>query len=246
MSISITPRQQKLLNAIINEFIETAEAVGSHSLIEKYHFKLSSATIRNEMAELVFRGYLYKKHSSAGRIPTDKGWKFFVDQVKDNLNYIDASAQEEMVSNLVKVGDEKQELIRQSLQLLSLLADNAAVALIGNDLYYSGLSNLTHIPELQEDNNLERILTILEDYSTLSEIFNKKAKEEGNDDIHILIGEEDTGKEIFKNYSVIFAEIKLKNQKGFLAVIGPNRMRYDKILASIKHIADTIKHLVNN
>lgn len=248
--MSISERQQELLNAIIKEFVDTAEAVGSINLVDKYKFKLSSATIRNEMAELVFRGYLYKKHSSAGRIPTTKGWRFFVDKIQNNLNIVDAErpgisdeTKENVVSNLVRVKTEKSNLIRQSLNFLSMLSENPTIALIGKNIYYSGLSLLPEIPELKEEDNLKRLLIILEDYYTLSKVFNKKSSE----DVNVLIGEEETGDSKFKDYSVLFTEIRFSNgERGFIAVIGPNRMYYQKVISALKYMADTIKYLVNN
>ncbi len=242
--MSIDERQQKLLQAIIKEFIDTAEAVGSLSLLDKYQFKLSSATIRNEMAELVFKGYLYKKHSSAGRIPTTKGWRFFVDKIKaDDVNYIDTDIKEEVISNLVKLRYSKLNLIREGLNFLSLLTKNAVVALIDNNILYSGLSNITELPEMKEEDNLHRILQILEDYYTLSDIFNKNNR---TGEINILIGEEETGREIFKNYSIIYSEIQFKDFRGFIAVIGPNRMDYQNVISGVKYISDSIKFIVNN
>lgn len=247
MTKLISDRQQKLLNAIIKEFIETGEAVGSLSLIDKYKFSLSSATIRNEMAELVFRGFLYKKHSSAGRIPTHKGWRFFVDKLdEDEISYIDTRINDDVLRNLVKLRDDKAMLIRESLNLLSLLAENPTIALIEGNLFYSGLSYLPQIQEMKEEDNLKRILAILEDYYTLSEVFNKKSEHVENEEVNILIGEEETGKEIFKDYSVIFSEIKFDKSKGFIAVIGPNRMNYHKIISSVKYISDSIRFVVNN
>lgn len=240
----ITDRQQKLLKAIVKEFIDTAEAVGSINLLDKYNFKLSSATIRNEMAELVLRGYLYKKHTSAGRIPTTQGWRFFVDKIDDeksDVNYIAATVKTKVESNLIKVRDEKSHLVRQSLNFLAMLSENATVGLVGNDLYYSGLANLTNIPEMKDEDKLKGILSILEDYYTLSDVFQRT---ENDDDVNVLIGEEETGKKEFKGYSVLFTKIKLKNSVGFIAVIGPNRMDYQRIISSIKYIADTLKYIV--
>lgn len=242
---NISDRQKKLLESIIKEFIETGEAVGSMSLLDKYNFKLSSATIRNEMAELVFRGYLYKKHTSAGRIPTNKGWKFFVEKIRsEDINYVDADFKDEVIANLVKLRDEKSVLIRQSLNFLSMLSENATIALVGSNVYYSGLANLTSIPEMKDEENMKRILHILEDYYTLSDVFNKHVSD--SEEVQILIGEEDIGDEKFKDYSVIFSEIRFKDSKGFIAVVGPNRMRYDKIISAVKYIADSIRFVVNN
>ncbi|MDQ7021658.1 MAG: HrcA family transcriptional regulator [Candidatus Dojkabacteria bacterium] len=184
-------------------------------------------------------------------MPTTKGWRFFVDNLKEELNYVDASkaaldnqAKTQFVSDLVKLKNEKGDLIRQSLNFLCMLSDNPTIALIGKNVYYSGLSLLPKIPELQEEDNLQRLLQILEDYYTLSEVFNKSEKKE---DVNILIGEEETGDERFKNYSVIFSEISFSNgERGFIAVIGPNRMDYQKIISSLKYISDTIKFIVNN
>lgn len=239
----ITDRQQKLLKAIVKEFIDTAEAVGSINLLDKYNFELSSATIRNEMAELVLRGYLYKKHTSAGRIPTTRGWRFFVDEIdKDKgVNYIAATVKSNVESNLIKLRDEKSQLVRQSLNFLAMLSENATVGLVGNDLYYSGLANLTDIPEMKDEDKLKGILSILEDYYTLSDVFQKS---DNDGDVNVLIGEEETGKKEFAGYSVLFTKIELKNSTGFLAVIGPNRMDYQKIISSIKYIADTLRHVV--
>ncbi len=249
--MDITDRQKKLLDAIIREFIDTAEAVGSISLIDKYNFKLSSATIRNEMAELVIRGYLYKKHSSAGRIPTTKGWRFYVDEVKDDIKYSEGNFipvnNESVIATLSKFKKESAELIRQSLNFLSSMSGNPSVALLENNIFYSGLSTLPNIPELKESDNLKNILRVLEDYYTLSDIFKSNTTD---DDVNILIGEEETKKEEFKNYSVIFAEIRFgfdskEEKKGFIAVVGPNRMDYTKVIASVKYVSDVIRNMVN-
>ena len=123
------------------------------------------------------------------------------------------------------------------------MADNAVVALLENSIYYAGLSTITQLPEMREEDNLKRILRILEDYYTLSDVFHKGKSSEN---INILIGEEETGKEIFKNYSVIFSEVQFNNSKGFIAVVGPNRMDYGKVISSLKYISDTIKYIINN
>src|SRR5918911_344726 len=74
-------RKQRILAAIVKDYSETANPVGSKELVEKFNFKESSATIRNEMAALEKDGYIYQPHKSAGRIPTDKGYRFFVNEL---------------------------------------------------------------------------------------------------------------------------------------------------------------------
>jgi len=140
--MDITERQRKLLMTIIQEFIETAEAVGSISLQNKYNFKVSPATIRNEMADLVGHGYLYQKNSSGGRIPTTKGWRYFIEMLDkaDLWDEPDVVKKEEIKTSLNKVKFDKNELIRETINFLSGLSENAAFALVDGEIYYAGLS----------------------------------------------------------------------------------------------------------
>lgn len=78
-------RKKKILQAVIDEYVNTAEPVSSTALVEKYNLKYSSATVRNELADLEKSGYLDKTHTSSGRIPSEKGYRFYVDElVKDD------------------------------------------------------------------------------------------------------------------------------------------------------------------
>jgi heat-inducible transcriptional repressor len=77
----LTERQKSLLMLVIRDYIETAQPVGSKALVERYHLDLSSATVRNELSALDDMGYLRQPHTSAGRIPTEDGYRFFVGQM---------------------------------------------------------------------------------------------------------------------------------------------------------------------
>jgi len=82
----MTPRQVKLLHAIIDDFINNATAVGSLSLTHRYNLGVSPATIRNEMSDLVEQGYLEKPHSSSGRIPTNMAYRYFIREILRELD----------------------------------------------------------------------------------------------------------------------------------------------------------------
>ena len=84
-------RKRKILKEIVDEYIESAEPVSSAVIVEKYEQKISSATVRNDMAELEKAGYLEKPHTSAGRVPSAKGYRLYVDEL---LNYDDISLEE--------------------------------------------------------------------------------------------------------------------------------------------------------
>ena len=84
----LSDRKKKVLQAIVEEYVNTAEPVSSSSLVNNYGLEFSSATIRNEMAELEKMGYLDKTHTSSGRIPSEKGYRFYVDELimEDNIS----------------------------------------------------------------------------------------------------------------------------------------------------------------
>ena len=81
--IELSERQKNLLLIIIRAYIDAAQPVGSKRLVEHYHLDLSSATIRNEMSALTEMGYLRQPHTSAGRVPTEEGYRYFVSQMID-------------------------------------------------------------------------------------------------------------------------------------------------------------------
>ncbi len=238
----MTPRQKELLAAIIQEFITSAEAVGSVSLSDRYSFNVSPATIRNEMAALVKEGYLAKPHSSSGRIPTELGLRFYVEEVikERNIEKVDIVTQEEVKTRLNPIRFSREDLIREALKFLVKKSGNAAIALIDKDIYYAGLSEMLNVPEFQELNNLRALMVVLEDYSLLSAIFNRSLSAE---EVKVLIGRE-TGLENFENYAVVFSELRLHGDKqGYISIVGPHRMDYSTIIPAVGFVARTVNRM---
>lgn len=242
--MDISQRQEQLLLKIIDEFIETAEAVGSLSLQSKYNFKVSPATIRNEMADLVSLGYLTNFNTSGGRLPTLKGWRYFLQRLmSDGLDELDTVTQEQIKAELNKLKFDRSLLLRKTISFLSKLADNPAIALVDGEVYYAGLAEMVNIPEFRDTSKLHEMLEILEDYYTLSKMMNESVHE---DDLNILFGEE-SGIDGYNEFTVVFSEIRLHDKKrGYIAVIGPNRMRYNQVLSAIKYLSKTVRYLVSN
>lgn len=139
----LTARQLLVFKCIVEEFIETAEPVGSKTLMTKYQLPYSSATIRNEMSYLEGHGYLEKTHTSSGRIPSTQGYRFYVNtimqpNIDDDVKY--------QVSTLL--GDKHRslnEIIQESCQMLSELTHLTTVAL-GPNSSYERLQNITLVP----------------------------------------------------------------------------------------------------
>ena len=120
-------RKKKILQAVVQDYIITAEPVGSRSISKKYIQDLSSATIRNEMADLEDMGYLEQPHTSAGRIPTDLGYRIFVDNMleKYKLTLAEMLQMREAINMKIK---EANKIASDISSVLSQLTDYAAVA----------------------------------------------------------------------------------------------------------------------
>ena len=238
----MTPRQVKLLHAIIDEFINNATAVGSLTLTHRYNLGVSPATIRNEMADLVEQGYLEKPHSSSGRIPTNLAYRYFITEILSELNEIETHLTANLYEELFQSRFDFDQLIYQTLDHLSKQTKNTSIILLQNRIYYSGLSYLSNSPEYMDIEKLGKILDILENKTLLRSMY-QRAK--GKNDIKILIGE-DLGVEGLEDSAFVFSEIILHGgQKGHLAVFGPTRMNYPKIIPLVDFFSSTLNQVIS-
>ncbi|HYY79423.1 MAG TPA: heat-inducible transcriptional repressor HrcA [Actinomycetes bacterium] len=123
--MQLDERKAQLLRAVVHEFIQTAEPVGSKTLTERYSLGVSPATIRNELATLEEQGYLSHPHTSAGRIPTDRGYRFYVDALSGVGKL--ARAQEETIARYFEGAADLEETLQRTSVLLSGLTDYTAL-----------------------------------------------------------------------------------------------------------------------
>ena len=158
----MTTRQQSILSAIVEQYAEVASPVGS-SLLAKL-FNVSSATIRADMAELERGGFIAQPHTSAGRVPTDKGYRYYVNAVAAETPQEvpnDRRAQKALAAR-VKVGGVPERTIRNTVDTLVELTHNLGLATIGNQLYMSGLSNLFGQPEFIDGSQVRQVAQLLD------------------------------------------------------------------------------------
>lgn len=126
---NLNERKKHILRAVTDDYIDTAEPVGSRTIARRYKLGISSATIRNEMADLEESGYLYQPHTSAGRIPSDKGYRYYVDVLVDPG--IPTQDETKKINQLFTHQKEAMEkLVRRSTKLLAELTDYISVAVI--------------------------------------------------------------------------------------------------------------------
>ena len=122
----IDHRKQVILKAVVTDYVRTAEPVGSHALVAHYSLGVKSATIRNEMAELAELGYLHQPHTSAGRIPSDRGYRFYVDRLMGSGGL--ARSEAAGVRDRLSPRRAEMDIIEQTCRILSDLAHYASVA----------------------------------------------------------------------------------------------------------------------
>ncbi|RSZ62417.1 heat-inducible transcriptional repressor HrcA [Corynebacterium hylobatis] len=125
MAGSTADRRQEVLRAIVADYIASQEPVGSKALLERHHLNVSSATIRNDMAVLESEGYIAQQHASSGRIPTEKGYRQFVDHIHE-LKPLSA-AERRAIIGFLEEGVDLEDVLRRSVQLLAQLTRQAAV-----------------------------------------------------------------------------------------------------------------------
>jgi len=232
-----------LLEAIINEFVETAQAVGSIDLPEKYDMRVSPATIRNEMATLVDMGYLAKPHASSGRVPTTLAFKYFLQDIIDQLEDMDVRDTVTLSEDLFQKRYNQDQLILSAVRALAQLTGNASVALVGDRIYHYGLNNLIDNPEYQDLRVLKQILALLEDYAEVSNLFSRNRSSE---DVQVLIGD-DFENEALRNSALVFTSIPVfSGNDGVISVFGPNRMRYNKVIPALKYISAEISNALHD
>ncbi len=121
-------RHQGVLRAIVQDYIRTAEPVGSRIISRKYGFSLSPATIRTTMADLEEWGYVAQPHTSAGRVPTDKGYRIYVDALMDRISLTPAEV-EQIEQHVTPSKTDVDELLKEVGKLLSALSPYVAIAL---------------------------------------------------------------------------------------------------------------------
>ena len=236
----ITERQQKLLEKIIKEFVATAEPVSSKSLEESGFLGVSSATIRSEMSELEQEGYLEQPHTSAGRVPTDKAYRYFVDKVvKHEPGDIGAREKRMIDEKIHETPSSPREINKSIAQVLSELSENLVITNIidQDDFYTVGLRSLFELPEFHEFERIFRLTSFLEEFSAGG------GSSFGGEQVHLFIGHESPFHDVHEE-AIICAEYRLPNgYTGSLTLIGPKRMDYRRNMGLVKYTTEELNEL---
>lgn len=242
---TLTDRQIQLLKIIIEKYIDSALPVGSETIEKEYpSMGVSPATIRNEMVKLTKLGYLVQLHTSAGRIPSSAGLKFYVDQLMKEKSL--STAEEVAVKGRVwEAKDRLDRLLRQATCDLAQRTKTVAVATTDmGDLYVSGAANILSMPEFYDIEMTRNMLSLLDEVTRLQEIFLADVKNEDDDDIHVVFGE-DLDADKLSPFGFVYARFQTGTRHaGSLGVIGPSRLNYPYVIPMIRYLGNLINEMV--
>ncbi|TSC57786.1 MAG: hypothetical protein Greene041619_951 [Candidatus Peregrinibacteria bacterium Greene0416_19] len=231
-------RQAKLLVAVIDQFIKTAEPVGSKHLLECADFCLSGATVRNEMRVLGDEGYLEQPHISAGRVPTAKGYRVYV---KD---YMEPSQAEKQVRKKFETLKDQyfqrkdQERAYEAAMLLAQMIPNIAFITVPHKtrVYYMGLANALRQPDFLLNPRLATgVVEILEE--RLSQLLDRI---DIDDKVRYYIGDEHIFHQI-QSCSLVVTAYSIRGHRGVIGILGPMRMDYAYNTIALELAADLLR-----
>lgn len=237
----MTERQIQILAAIIEQHAEIAAPIGSVMLAKL--FGVSSATIRSEMARLEDMGFIAQPHTSAGRVPTDAGYRFYVNTLNEaHINEtqplaLDRSARaiETRVSNQT---DRADRAIRSAVDSLVELTHNLGLATIGDELYLSGIGNLFSQPEFIGGNHAQAVAQLLDNL----EPWLREAAP--NEPLNVYIGSENPiGKS--SGASLIISRFRSPySDNSYIGVLGSTRQSYAKVMNLVRHTGAMLEEVL--
>ena len=228
-----TDRRLEILRAIVDEYVETQEPVGSKAIAEKRALGISPATIRNEMAVLEEEGFITQPHTSAGRIPTDRGYRLFVDKLSAVKPL--STAERRAIETFLEGAHDLDEVVKRSAKLLADITRQVAVVKypkIGDSsgremMAISGTANLARSGE-DLGPALSPILEALEEQVVLLRLLS-----DAHPTVHVTIGSEqqDMNLQTTSLVSVGYGS------DASLGILGPTRMDYAGSMAAVSAVA---------
>lgn len=233
----MTDRQKQILSAIIEQYAEVASPVGS-KLLAKI-FNVSSATIRAEMAELERGGFITQPHTSAGRIPTDKGYRLYVNELNAaDHTLLPARRAEKALAMRVQGAGMPEQTIRSAVDTLVELTHNLGLATIGNQLYMSGLSNLFGQPEFIQAGQVRQVAGLLDNL----EPWLREAAP--NQPLSVYIGRENPIGRAAGCTLIISRFRSPFSDRSYIGTLGPTRQSYKEVMTLVRRAGQELEEVL--
>lgn len=226
-------RQQEILSHIVEEYIKSAKPVSSKKIAKDYGFNVVSSTIRNDMQILTDQGFLFQPHTSSGRVPTDKAYRFFVDKLYKE-GFFDKKR--EIQRDWAKSDKDTLKFIQDITKDLASLSSGLVISHLSNGRLFwkEGWDEIFQEPEF-------RTIDLIQDFIKFLENFEEKVDRLDLDsEVKVYIGKESMVPKA-QNFSIIISECYFPQEgKGWISILGPKRMAYGRNIALI----DSFKKLM--
>ncbi len=234
-------RKDRILGMAVNEYIKTVSPVSSRGIASSYRLELSSATIRNILAELEADGYLTHPHTSAGRIPTQLGYRYYVDHLMKEIQLLE---EEERSIRAAYKADmrELETLLDKTSEVVSDLTHYTSIISVdgwGKKVFCRGTSFVVGYPDEQDIEKMQNILAAIDEKERILNIINRNL----NNKIDIYIGHEMACSQI-NSCSLVVSKYQLKNGlSGRMAVLGPTRMNYSRVVSALEYLSSFMEEV---
>ncbi|MCH7541153.1 hypothetical protein IH981_00015 [Patescibacteria group bacterium] len=238
----LSERKKQLLKAIIDEYIGSAEPVGSEAIVEKHSLGVSPATVRNEMVALTKEGYLTQPHTSAGRSPTPAGLKYYIKELMKERE-LSVKDEVEIKENLWDHRFHFHRLLKQATKELSdKVGTIAVVATEEGDVHHSGAYSILDMPEFVDIDLTKTLLMLADRSEMLNEVLDRAVI---NEPVVVLLGHE-LGNEYLEYCGFVVAPFGSgKKNAGVIGVLGPTRMDYPEVIPKVRYFGDLLTELVS-
>ncbi|MEX0932163.1 MAG: HTH domain-containing protein [Candidatus Saccharimonadales bacterium] len=233
----MTDRQATILQAIVEHYVKDANPVGSQTLSQ--YFNVSPATIRAEMAALEEEGYITHPHTSAGRLPTDLGYRFYVNNLKKREPGADSRMAHVLEQRIASAG-EPEQAIRSAVHSLMETTHSLAMASAGPQLYMRGLSNLLTQPEFGDVARIHSLAQLLDNIEPWLREISPTQK------VSVYIGSENPiGKS--SGASMVISRFRSPiSEYNYVGVVGPTRQSYGRVISLVSFAAKTLEEELND
>ncbi len=236
--MEITNRQKLILEIVIRDYIDLVEPISSSYIEKKYNLFISPATIRNELKELTEKGYLIQPHTSAGRVPSDKAYRYFVNKLLEKKESRNRNLEKKLTKIKLNTKDEIA-FLRELTAFLAGISSALTYSYLEKEKIFwrEGFEETLHYPEFT---NIEKVHSFFYLLKEFEKRFEKNFYQEiGDNEIKIYIGHESP----FKNedFSILISKFSLSGRDTYIAFLGPKRMAYDKNIKLINSLINLLE-----
>jgi transcriptional regulator of heat shock response len=233
-------RKDRILGVTVQQYIHSISPVSSETIVRESRLDISSATVRNILADLEKEGYLTHPHTSAGRVPTQMGYRYYVDHLMNEIQLL-ANEKEKIKDDCARQSLELDDLLQKTSQVVSDTTHYTSIISVdgwGSKIFCYGTSYVASYPDYQQDlQKIYDILKALEEKERLLEVINREIRSR----IKIYIGREMACSPI-NSCSLVISRYKMRQgPTGRIAILGPTRMNYERVISTLDYVSQLME-----